>query len=98
MQEKGPKNNEGERENIIKAQAQFDAITYVKLMKEKSPEKLELNQQGKIILDATEAEPILANTRKKLVLNFEEMQEYLISLGEEVEKILKKDNNLTDIN
>lgn len=79
----------GEKENLIKAEAFFDAAEYVRLMREKSPDSLVLDSGGDIIINVSDGEEIIARAKEKLGLNQEEIVLYLHTLGERVREILR---------
>ena len=74
---------------FIKAKAELDAFEYIRLMRKKSPESLELEPDGKLIIDTVAGRKIFEEVRKKLKTP-EEMQEYVINLETAVRRILGK--------
>jgi len=59
----------------------LDAFEYINLMRKKSPESLEFQPNGEVIINAVESEIILENAKRALNLTPEEIIEYLINLA-----------------
>ena len=76
------------RNNFIEARAKLDAYTYINLMREKSPESLELQPDGEVTIKMVEGREILDYARKKYNLTPQEMMKYSIDLGVAVKEIL----------
>ena len=75
---------------FIKAQASLDAFDYIILMKEKSPESLVLEPDGRLFLNMIDGRKIFDGARKNLNLTPEEAQEYAADMETAVRRILGK--------
>lgn len=89
--EKRINNNEGSREDLIKANAFFDASEYVRLMQQKSRESLILEEGGGLVINTMEGGKIINNARKKLSLSSGELVLYLSFLGDKVKELIKNE-------
>lgn len=99
MKEKAPQGNESDdKMKRIKTEVFFDAPKYIKLMEEKFPESLKLNEEGKITMNTIEGKGMLEDTKKRLGLSDEEMLIYFLFLAEEVERVLKKVEDYKNLN
>ncbi len=83
-------NKEVSRNGLLKARIFFDANEYIRLIKEKSPEDLRLEPDGKLIFNVRAGEMIFSDTKEKLNLTPEEMKGYVIDLETEIRRILSK--------
>ncbi|MEK7080974.1 MAG: hypothetical protein AAB902_01080 [Patescibacteria group bacterium] len=80
------------RNNFIEARAKLDAYTYIELMKKKSPESLEFQPNGEVIINIAEGKKIFDYARKMYNLNSQEIIGYTINLADAVKQILLKRN------
>jgi hypothetical protein len=80
------------RNIFIKARAELDAHSYIELMKKKSPESLEFQPNGEVIINTVEGREIFDYAIKKYNLNSQEIMGYTINLTDAVKQILLKRN------
>jgi hypothetical protein len=91
MDEKFPqKNIETNREKLIKAQASLDAYEYINLMRKKSPESLEFDSSGELVLNVSDGKKIFKSAEVRISLTMEEKMKYFENLLDAVKKILPK--------
>ncbi|MDR3519653.1 MAG: hypothetical protein P4L63_02075 [Candidatus Pacebacteria bacterium] len=83
---------ENKRDALIKATAFFDAGDYIALMREKSPESLEREPDGTLLIDSSGRNEIFTKTIAKLNLVLEERKKYIEHLLEAVKNILAKES------
>ena len=81
---------EENKSELIRARAFFDAVEYVRLMEDISPESLIPPLGGEISMDTIGAEGIFNRVKIELSLTPDEMLEYIIDLADQVKTIISK--------
>ena len=82
--------SEENRSELIKARAFFDAVDYVRLMENISPESLVPPPGGEISIDTIGADEIFNRVKVELGLTPDEMLQYVVDLASRVKVIISQ--------